>query len=66
MPTDRPLQFEIEFSDPLEFERTGRRQDDVRAILIWLNGQLEAAIRRDPDQYMWGHRRWREEDAARA
>ena len=32
----------------------------VREILSTLNGYLEAEIRKAPDQYLWGHRRWRD------
>ncbi len=54
-----PMTFELVLSPLIEQPRSGDRRADVQAILGTLNGHLEAAIRRDPDQYLWGHRRWR-------
>ncbi len=54
-----PMTFELTLSPLIEQERTGNRSGDVEAILLTLNTRLEEAIRRDPDQYLWGHRRWR-------
>ncbi len=51
--------FELTLSRLIEQPRSGDRNADVAAILATLNAHLEAAIRRDPDQYLWGHRRWR-------
>jgi KDO2-lipid IV(A) lauroyltransferase len=55
-----PMTFELTLSPLIQRPRSGNRNADVEAILGVLNGHLEAAIRRDPDQYLWGHRRWRE------
>ncbi|MCY3933594.1 MAG: lysophospholipid acyltransferase family protein [Acidobacteria bacterium] len=54
-----PMTFELSLSPLIEQPRSGDRNADVEAILRTLNAHLEAAIRRDPDQYLWGHRRWR-------
>ncbi|MEM7586863.1 MAG: lysophospholipid acyltransferase family protein [Acidobacteriota bacterium] len=55
-----PLHFEL-FSSPLiQHAPTGKKQDDVRHILETINHHLEEAIRTAPDQYLWGHRRWRD------
>lgn len=53
------MTFELTLSPLIEQPRSGDRNADVEAILRTLNARLEAAIRRDPDQYLWGHRRWR-------
>ncbi len=55
-----PKRFELWSSPLIERRPSGDKKADVRAILAELNGHLEAAIRRDPDQYLWGHRRWRD------
>lgn len=60
------MQFEFCATGPFQANPTGDRRRDVRVILEWLNGELEKAIRSDPTQYMWGHRRWRPEDEVRA
>ncbi len=54
-----PMTFELTLSPLIERQRSGDRNADVEGILRTLNAQLEAAVRRDPDQYLWGHRRWR-------
>lgn len=54
-----PMTFELTLSPLIEQQRSGDRNADVEAILRTLNSLLEEAIRRDPDQYLWGHRRWR-------
>ncbi len=54
-----PLTFELTLSPLIEQARSGNRNADVEAILRRLNALLEEAIRRAPDQYLWGHRRWR-------
>ena len=42
-------------------EPTGDRDADVRAVMEAMNRQLERVIRSYPEQYVWAHRRWREE-----
>lgn len=44
---------------PIERKPTGDRERDVKAILEELNRELERAIRQNPEQYLWAHRRWR-------
>ena len=51
--------FKLRALDPIVYQPTGNRQQDVRAILLRLNGELEKAIRENPGQYLWAHRRWR-------
>ena len=55
-----PLQFEISTSNLIHHKRSGKKNDDIRAILEELTHHLETAIRSAPEQYMWGHRRWRD------
>ncbi|MXX76286.1 MAG: lysophospholipid acyltransferase family protein [Holophagales bacterium] len=54
-----PMTFELTLSPLIEQQRSGDRNADVEAIVRTLNSLLEEAIRRDPEQYLWGHRRWR-------
>jgi KDO2-lipid IV(A) lauroyltransferase len=54
-----PLSYRLIASEPLVFERSGNKKDDVNRILTRLNGLLEDAIRKYPEQYLWAHRRWR-------
>ena len=57
---DGSARFELTTSPLITIERTGNRKRDTATILATLNEHLEASIRRDPDQYLWGHRRWRD------
>ena len=54
-----PMRFELTTSPLIRHPPSGDKKADVRAILATLNGHLEAAIREAPEQYVWGHRRWR-------
>lgn len=54
-----PMHFELSVSPFIQHPPTGDRQADVLAILGTVNRYLENAIREAPDQYLWGHRRWR-------
>ena len=55
-----PMRFELSTSPLIQHRPTGKKKDDVRAILEILNDHLERVIHQAPDQYLWGHRRWRE------
>ncbi len=52
--------FEIVTSPLIQHPPSGKKKRDVHAILATLNQYLEAEIRKAPDQYVWGHRRWRD------
>jgi KDO2-lipid IV(A) lauroyltransferase len=45
--------------EPVPIVNTGDRDRDVDAIVAAYTRQLEAWIRRYPEQYLWQHRRWR-------
>jgi KDO2-lipid IV(A) lauroyltransferase len=45
--------------EPVEITDTGNRERDVEAIVTAYTRQLEAWVRRYPEQYLWQHRRWR-------
>lgn len=44
---------------PLELITTGDHEKDVVANTAMLTGKIEEAIRKDPEQWVWMHRRWR-------
>lgn len=50
-----PFKYRLIGGAPLRFAKT----DDRLACTQILNDRLEAAIRACPDQYLWMHRRWR-------
>jgi KDO2-lipid IV(A) lauroyltransferase len=43
----------------LELETTGSRKKDVEVATARMNHLLESIVRRHPEQWMWGHRRFR-------
>jgi KDO2-lipid IV(A) lauroyltransferase len=43
---------------PVEVPRTGDREADIAGATANLQAMFEDSIRRHPDQWMWGHRRW--------
>jgi KDO2-lipid IV(A) lauroyltransferase len=50
--------FRLTVLPPLPLPRTGDRHADVAALMIKVNGILEAWIRDRPEQWFWLHRRW--------
>jgi Kdo2-lipid IVA lauroyltransferase/acyltransferase len=55
----RSLRYALRVVGPVTCERTGDREKDARALTQALTAEIEAEVRRHPEQYMWGHRRWR-------
>ncbi len=54
------MRFELMTSPLIQHQRSGNKKHDVQVILGALNEHLETMIRQAPDQYLWGHRRWRD------
>ncbi|MBN1556581.1 MAG: lysophospholipid acyltransferase family protein [Lentisphaerae bacterium] len=53
------MRYRLVAEAPLTFTSTGDKEADTRCILETLNRRLEAAIRANPEQYLWAHRRWK-------
>jgi KDO2-lipid IV(A) lauroyltransferase len=51
-----------EIIEPSEWTGTA---DDVRLLTQRYTSALETIIRRDPDQYLWLHRRWKHQPKKR-
>jgi KDO2-lipid IV(A) lauroyltransferase len=49
----------LHFDPPLELIQTGDRTDDILQNTRMFNKVLEKYVRRDPDQWLWIHRRWK-------
>ena len=56
----RPLQYAIHAVGPVICERSGDREKDALKITQELTREIEAVVRRFPEQYLWGHRRWKD------
>jgi KDO2-lipid IV(A) lauroyltransferase len=49
----------LHFEKPLATINTGNQKEDVQANTARYTAALEAVIRRQPDQWLWIHRRWK-------
>jgi len=54
----RGAHFRIFMLPAIEIERTGNRHADVLALMTKINRELEGWIRRQPEMWLWLHRRW--------
>ncbi len=52
------FQFEFMISEPIVHKPTGDAQADVLAVTQRMNDEIEAIIRKHPEQWLWAHRRW--------
>jgi KDO2-lipid IV(A) lauroyltransferase len=59
-----PLRYEIHAVGPLHCPRTGDREKDCHAITQAITTEIENLARAHPEQYLWGHRRWKGAEAA--
>lgn len=51
--------YELVATGPFHYKPSGDKEADIKRILEDLNHELEKVIRAAPDQYLWGHRRWK-------
>ncbi len=52
--------FKITIEEPWRFAPTDDHDADIHAAMTAINQRLERWIRERPDQWLWMHRRWRE------
>ena len=55
------MKFKLIVTGPIQFERSGDREQDVLSITQSITDMIEAAARRHPEQYLWGHNRWQDD-----
>jgi KDO2-lipid IV(A) lauroyltransferase len=55
----RENRYALRFWPPVELERSGDEEADVRANTQKMQALLEQIIRQYPDQWLWIHRRWK-------
>jgi KDO2-lipid IV(A) lauroyltransferase len=60
-----PLEYEVGFEAVLDPREASPAEATVPAITLWYSQQLEAIVRRAPEQYWWVHRRWKGEPPRR-
>ena len=57
----KPGHYEIHIEKPITYDKN--RPDWETAVTQELNTVLEHQIRENPDQWLWGHRRWKDKPA---
>lgn len=55
-----PMRYKVSAVDLSNLNVTGDRDKDVKTIVETLNRALEKGIKKNPGQYLWAHRRWRD------
>jgi KDO2-lipid IV(A) lauroyltransferase len=56
---DAGLDHDVYLEPPLAFTPTGDRDEDVKNLTQLHAAMLEAWIRKHPDHWFWGHKRWK-------
>lgn len=56
---DRKFHHVLRFGPPLPMDPAAPREEEVLRLTRRCNEELEQAIRRDPSQWFWLHRRWK-------
>jgi len=57
---DRPMHFEMVVADIIDPRDTDGQLATVKDLTQWYTHKLEEAIRENPEQYWWVHRRWKD------
>ena len=55
-----PLKFEITSPGTADPAQLPAELGDVKSLTQWYNDHIARAVRRNPEQYWWIHRRWKE------
>lgn len=56
---ERPMHFELGVTAIYDLRKADDEPPSVRRLTQWFTTEMEAFIRRDPQQYWWIHRRWK-------
>ena len=57
---DAPFEHEIEFFEPIKMpDKSLKREDRIRAIVLECNKAYEQVIRKRPELWFWLHKRWK-------
>ena len=59
LPDQKKGQYVIQMSPPIEFVESGNREEDLVANTAIYNQHLEDAIKKFPEGWLWGHRRFK-------
>src|SRR5258708_35201089 len=50
--------YRLRFDPAVEIVRTGELEADIKANTQKVTSIIEEYVRKDPEQWLWGHRRW--------
>jgi len=51
--------YRMVYGPPVEWDGSGRRDEDIAALTQRLTGIIEEWVRHSPEQWLWLHRRWK-------
>jgi KDO2-lipid IV(A) lauroyltransferase len=51
--------YRMVYGPPVDWPRTGRKDEDVAALTQHLTSIIEGWVRENPEQWLWLHRRWK-------
>ncbi|MFC1463054.1 lysophospholipid acyltransferase family protein [Verrucomicrobiota bacterium] len=54
------MSYTLHIPPPVIHKKTKNKEHDTKVVLEQCNRLLEEAIRRNPEQYLWAHRRWKD------
>lgn len=54
------MRFRVHLLGPIKWQRKSNREEDVLGITQLLTDEIEKIVRIYPEQYLWGHRRWKD------
>lgn len=57
---DKPLHIEIGLAGDMDPRDADAPAGGISEVTAWFTDRLEEAVRRDPEQYWWVHRRWKD------
>lgn len=58
--------YRMVYGPPVDWPRTGRKDEDVAALTQHLTSIIEGWVRESPEQWLWLHRRWKTQPVAAA
>ncbi len=56
---NRPLEFEVDIRAPHVPHADADRDSEVNRLMQAVTAEIEEAVRREPEQWLWTHRRWK-------
>lgn len=58
----RKARFHVTVHDPIEVDNTGKKGQDIETTVCKISAFIEQAVRDNPEEWFWAHKRFRNED----